>query len=132
MLKKKKKVGKLHIKSPFNVPQAVKLGVIFLGVFILLDLAQNMGSEVFYIVAFLGGMVSSSGTSISLVSLLLSNVVGVIPISIGIVLANIGSITSNYIFCYFTKCFGFFKSAKYVAAGFAVMIISLGILIWFL
>lgn len=132
MLKKKKKVGKLHIKSPFNVPQAVKLGIIFLGVFILLDLAQDLGSEAFYVVAFFGGMLSSSGTSISLVSLLLSNVVGVIPVSIGIVLANIGAVTSNYIFCYFIKCHEFFKSMKYIAAGFAVMLISLGILIWFL
>lgn len=126
-LKKKKRVAKLHISSPFNVPKAIKLGIAFLGLFIILDISQGLGSSFFFIAAFLGGMVSSTGVSISLASLLFTGEIGALTAGMGLILSIIGSISSNYIYCYINKTPEFLESIVPVFIALIIMIVTFGL-----
>lgn len=123
-IQKSKKIPALHISSPFNVPQAIKLGLIFLGLFIILDLSRGLGSGAFLLVAFFGGMVSGTGVAISLISLFFTGVIGITTGGVAIIIANVGGAIADYAYCYLNKAPEFFRGAWQVALSFIITGVS--------
>lgn len=102
--KKRKKAPKLQIKSPFNVLHGLKLGLAILVLYVILNFVKDsVGNQALFLTAFLGGLVESSATTLSLISLFSTGFISIVVLS-GAIIANlIGSLVSNQLVCIFYK-----------------------------
>ncbi len=119
----KKNVKPIKVESPFNVSIGLKLGLSILILFVLLDLAGQLGMGSFFLTSFVGGIVSSTATCISLAGLISSGAVDPITGTFSLFLANAGSMFFAWAICYRNGSPDIIKySAKQI---FLVTIISL-------
>jgi uncharacterized membrane protein (DUF4010 family) len=95
--------GKLHVTSPFNALEAAKLGILIFVLYILLSLAQTVSVEFFLVSIFLSGMMGSSAVMVSLASFMIAGAMTAPLAAIATFTAVIGSLTGNYIICYFKR-----------------------------
>lgn len=126
-LRKKKMKSRIKISSPFNVKFAIKFGAMTFLLYLVMAFSMQAAGA-FLLISLIGGAVSSSSTSISIAGLLVEGMVSVPTGCIGLILANIGAVTADYILCYFNKAGAFLKSAKYVAVAFLIWAFSFVVL----
>ena len=96
----KHKLKPIRVESPFNVGLALKLGGGVLVLFLVLELAGLLGLGAFLITSFVGGMLSSTATCISLGGLVSSGVVDPVTGAFSLFLTAAGALVSNWVMCY--------------------------------
>lgn len=114
--------GRLHLMSPFNVPWAIKLGIAFLGLFVVLNVTQNLGSDIFFISAFLGGTLNSAAVAASAAGLFMTGSLPASSAGIAVLLASMGATVAEYVFCYINKAHEFFEGWWKVVISWAITI----------
>jgi len=85
----------LVLESPFAVMPAVRFAVMITLVSIVVKLVQNLGVGGIYFASIIGGLVSSSAVTASLVSLHATGSLSLTTAAIGSVIASIGSLLSK-------------------------------------
>lgn len=96
--KKDREKSKLNIKSPFHIRKAVEFGVATLVLITIIELVKGISPELVIVTALIGGIVSSTAITLSLVSLSLGGAIALPTFLFGIVMATIGSLLGNYIY----------------------------------
>ncbi|MFH0986859.1 MAG: DUF4010 domain-containing protein [Candidatus Micrarchaeota archaeon] len=95
--KKGGKRGKLCIKSPFNVAYGVKLAVIVIMLYSVMEMFPITHSEFIILFAFLGGFLDTSAVTITLITLATQGLA--LPVvAISAVLSQMGGFISNLFF----------------------------------
>ncbi|RLG20833.1 hypothetical protein DRN74_04430 [Candidatus Micrarchaeota archaeon] len=126
VMQRKKEIKPITVESPFNVKVAAKLGLGIFFLFVLLDLAGKVNFGVFLITAFVGGVISSTSTSISIAGLLSSGNIDALTATFALFLANAGSICFAWLLCYLNGTVEIIKySAKQMFLTVVISLLSL-------
>lgn len=84
----------LGLDSPVSLRSALKYGVIFLVITVLGELSQRLlGTGGFYLVSFIGGLVSSASTSATAANLAIAGSISMPTAAFGTLLASVASST---------------------------------------
>jgi uncharacterized membrane protein (DUF4010 family) len=118
---KKKSRTHLHLRSPFNVKEAVKVGLLVLVLFSVLNLSKSVNMDLVFIAAFLGGLVNSEAVAVSLAGLLASGGIDPVTATIATFLTCSSSVIRGYFFYTIFGCREIIrKSVVKAAIGVAV------------
>ncbi|MFQ5887100.1 MAG: MgtC/SapB family protein [Candidatus Hydrothermarchaeales archaeon] len=85
----------LPLESPFAIYPAIRFGVMITIVSVVVKLVQNLGVGGIYFASIIGGLVSSSAVTASLVSLYSTGSLDLTTAAVGSVIASIGSILTK-------------------------------------
>ncbi|MBI1973383.1 MgtC/SapB family protein [Candidatus Micrarchaeota archaeon] len=98
LISRKSKPLKLHVHNPFGVTRAVKMALVILVLFVLLDFLKAYSQNFFLAASFLGGMASSGGTIISITGLASQSAIASNSAMFGFLFAIAGGLLSNVFF----------------------------------
>lgn len=87
----------MEIESPFHIKKAAKYGLAILVLIMVMEIAQEITSELVILTAFIAGTVTSTSMTLSLISLSLGGTITLSTFVIGIIMAAIGSYIGDYI-----------------------------------
>ncbi|MFQ5974931.1 MAG: MgtC/SapB family protein [Candidatus Hydrothermarchaeales archaeon] len=91
--------SQLVLESPFAIYPAIKFGIMIGVVSVVVKLVQNLGVGGIYFASIIGGLVSSSAVTASLVSLYSTGGLNLTTVAVGTIVASIGSVLGKMWIC---------------------------------